>query len=71
MQPSEAIQQGAATNTIRADCVGSSLSLYVNGEKLDEVQDTEFGSGDVGLMAGSFDTPGTDIHFDNFNVTKP
>ena len=60
-----------ATNTIRADCVGSSLSLYVNGEKLDEVQDTEFGSGDVGLMAGSFDTPGTDIHFDNFVVTKP
>ena len=71
MQPSEAIQQGAATNTIRADCVGSSLSLFVNGEKLDEVQDTEFGSGDVGLMAGSFDTPGTDIHFDNFSVTRP
>lgn len=71
MQPSEAIQQGSATNTIRADCVGSALSLFVNGEKLDEVQDTEFGSGDVGLMAGSFDTPGTDIHFDNFSVTRP
>jgi len=71
MQPSEAIHQGGATNTIRADCVGSSLSLYVNGEKLDEVEDTEFSSGDVGLMAGSFDTPGTDIHFDNFSVNKP
>lgn len=71
MQPSEVIQQGAATNTVRADCVGSSLSLYVNGEKLDEVQDSEFSSGDVGLIAGSFDTPGTDIHFDNFLVEKP
>ncbi len=71
MQPSEAIQQGEATNTVRADCVGSSLSLYVNGEKLDEVQDSELSSGDVGLIAGSFDTPGTDIHFDNFVVTKP
>ena len=71
MQPSEAIQQGGAQNTIRADCVGSTLSLYVNGQKLDEVQDTEFASGDVGLIAGSFDTPGTDIHFDNFVVTKP
>jgi hypothetical protein len=71
MQPSEAIQQGEATNTIRADCVGSSLSLFVNGQKLDEVQDSEFSSGDVGLIAGSFDTPGTDIHFDNFSVTKP
>jgi len=71
MQPSEAIHQGEATNAIRADCIGSSLSLYVNGEKLDEVQDTEFSSGDVGLIAGSFDIPGTDIHFDNFSVTKP
>lgn len=71
MQPSEAILQGESTNTIRADCVGSSLSLYVNGEKLDEVQDSEFSSGDVGLIAGSFDTPGTDIQFDNFSVIKP
>ena len=71
MQPSEAIHQGGDMNTVRADCVGSSLSLYVNGEKLNEVQDTEFASGDVGLIAGSFDTPGTDIHFDNFSVTKP
>ncbi len=71
MQPSEAIHQGGEMNTVRADCVGSSLSIYVNGEKLNEVQDTEFASGDVGLIAGSFDTPGTDIHFDNFSVTKP
>jgi hypothetical protein len=71
MQPSEAILQGEASNTIRADCVGSSLSLYVNAEKLDEVQDSEFSTGDVGLIAGSFDTPGTDIHFDNFRVIKP
>ncbi len=71
MQPSEAIQQGETTNTIRAECVGSSLSLYVNGEMLAEVQDSEFSSGDVGLIAGSFDIQGTDIHFDNFSVTQP
>jgi hypothetical protein len=71
MQPSETIQQGQASNTIRADCIGSTLSLYVNAELIDEVQDSELTSGDVGLIAGSFDTPGTDIHFDNFRVTQP
>lgn len=71
MQPSESILQGETTNTIRADCIGNSLSLYVNGDKLAEVQDSQFSNGDVGLIAGSFDTPGTDILFDNFSVTRP
>ena len=68
MQASEAIEQGAAVNTIRADCLGSTLSLYVNGQKLIEVQDDEFKSGDVGLIAGAYATPGTDIRFDQFTV---
>ncbi len=71
MLPSEEIRQGDATNHIRADCTGSRLALYVNGELLQEVEDTQFTSGDVGLMAGTFDTPGTDIHFDNFVVSRP
>jgi hypothetical protein len=71
MQPSETIKQGAASNHIRADCVGDSLSLYVNGEKLASANDSEYSNGDVGLIAGAFDTTGTDIHFDNFSVLKP
>ena len=71
MQPSETIKQGAASNHIRADCVGDSLSLYVNGEKLASANDSEYSNGDVGLLAGAFDTTGTDIHFDNFSVLKP
>jgi hypothetical protein len=71
MLPSEAIQQGAATNHIRVDCVGSTLALYVGGQQLAEVQDSDFASGDVGLIAGTFDVPGTEIHFDNFTVLKP
>ena len=71
MQPSETIKQDEATNHIRADCVGDTLTLYVNGQKLSETHDDEFKSGDVGLIAGSFEKPGTDIHFDNFTVLKP
>ena len=71
MQTSDAIRQGQATNRIRATCIGSLLSLSVNGQKLIEVEDIDFPSGDVGLMAGTFETPGTDILFDNFTVIKP
>jgi hypothetical protein len=71
MQTSDHIRQGQSTNRIRAACTGSSLSLSVNGHLLIEVQDADFSSGDVGLIAGTFETPGTDILFENFKVFKP
>lgn len=71
MPPSEIIKQGDATNLIQADCIGNQLAIYVNGVKLAEYVDTDFTSGDVGLLAGSFANPGTDIHFKNFKVLKP
>jgi len=71
MPPSEIILKGDATNHLRADCIGSKLSLYVNGEFLAQSEDSEFTSGDVGVMAGTLESPGTDIRFDNFVVSKP
>ena len=71
MKISDVIKKGPATNHIRADCIGSRLTLYVNNEKLLDVQDNEFASGDVGLIAGNFDTGGVDIKFKNFVVQKP
>lgn len=70
-QPSEVIQQSAAVNHLRADCIGDTLTLYVNGQKLIEVQDKDFASGSVGVLAGAFQTPGVDVRFDNFTVTQP
>ena len=69
--PSDAINQGSATNHIRADCIGDSLTLYANGEQLHAVTDSAFASGDVGLIAGTFDEPGADIAFDDFVVRQP
>lgn len=71
MLPSEAIKQGGTTNLMRADCIGDKLSLYVNGRKVQEVHDSQYTNGDVGLIAGTFDTPGVEVHFDNFKVRKP
>lgn len=71
LQYSPAIAQGQAANHLQVSCVGSVLTLSVNGQKLIEALDTDFTSGDVGLLAGAYDVPGVDILFDNFVVKKP
>jgi serine/threonine protein kinase len=68
----DAIHQGAATNHIRFDCVGNTLTLYVNGIQLSTVTDTTLSSGgDVGLIAGTYTTTGTDVLFKSFVVNQP
>ena len=71
MLPSEDIHKGGETNTIRADCVGSTLTLSVNDKLLDTQQDAEFMTGDVGLLAGTFGEAGVEIEFDDFRVKMP
>ncbi len=69
--PTDAIKQGNSSNTLEAACVGSQLTLTINGKTVGSVEDTSFTAGDVGLIAGTYETLGTDIHFDNFKVRKP
>jgi hypothetical protein len=71
MLPVSAINQGNAANTMRLDCIGNTLTLYVNGDFVGETVDDRIASGDVGLYAGTFDVPGTEILFDDFVVTAP
>ena len=71
MQYSEAIQKGDANNHLRADCVSNGLILWANGEKLVVVRDGDFAEGDVGVIAGTNETTGVDIFFDNFVVYNP
>ncbi|MEO8357983.1 MAG: hypothetical protein ABI621_18920 [Chloroflexota bacterium] len=70
MQPSEFIQTDAV-NHLRADCIGDMLALYVNYSQVSAVQDSDFPSGDVGVLAGAFSQPGTDVLFDHFVVIQP
>lgn len=69
--PAEAVRQGTGANVLRADCVGYQLRLYVNGVLVAEAQAAEWQSGDVGLLAGSYDQGGVVINFDNFSVVEP
>jgi hypothetical protein len=71
MQPHTAILTGNQVNHLRADCVDDKLIMFVNGVMVSSTKDSDFTSGDVGLLAGSFEQPGSDIYFDNFVVFKP
>ena len=71
MPTSPVILPAPEMNLIRLDCIGSTLTLYVNGIQLDSRQDTDFNSGDVGLLAGSYKSAGVEIAFDNFKVYSP
>lgn len=70
-QFSEIINQGVATNQIRASCIGNELSLAVNGLPLETVTDPTFVSGDIGLGVSTLE-PGTAVvHFDDVRVLGP
>lgn len=58
-------------NHLRADCIGNTLSFYVNFNEVAVVQDSDFPSGDVGVLAGAFSQPGVDVLFDDFVVIQP
>jgi len=69
MLPTDLILDGV--NHLRADCVGNTLSFYVNFNLVATIQDSDFATGDVGVLAGSFNEPGVDVLFQNFVVTQP
>ena len=52
-------------------CEGESLVLLVNGTQVASAVDSEWADGNVGLLAGTYDTPGTEVTFDNFIVCAP
>ena len=81
LTPPEVRSSNAFTPTAtyrRAYCVGNTLTLYVNGQKLAETTDTEFSSGYVGLYAedgvtrsGKDGPAPVEVWFDNFKASTP
>ena len=69
--PSDAIHAGAAANLLEVVCQGTTMTFFVNGVQLVQVEDSGYSRGDVGLYAGSFFEPGVEIHFDDLTVTEP
>ena len=67
-----AAQVGNAPTKLRADCIGDTFTLYVNGQKIAEGRDGTVGSGEqVGFDAGTYESGGLDVVFRNFTAAIP
>lgn len=70
MQSSDVIQADSV-NHLRADCIGDSLTFYINYKLIAGAKDSDLASGGIGLLAGSFTQPGVDVLFDHFVTMQP
>lgn len=71
-EPLDAIIQGeSGVNQLTATCQAQRVSFSVNGQSVGEFEDTELTHGDVGLLAGTLNTGGVQIKFDNVLVKQP
>jgi hypothetical protein len=66
--PSEAVNQGEATNHLEVTAEGTQLTFRVNGELVHQTEDQEAGLGALGLYAGAFSEGDVIIAFDNLVV---
>ncbi|HEX7555026.1 MAG TPA: serine protease [Leptolinea sp.] len=63
--------QGKTSLNLTAACVGNQLGLGVDNQLLISTTDDDFQEGDTGLIAGTWDTAGLIVAFDNFEVRSP
>jgi hypothetical protein len=73
LSPIENFDSSLDMHQIQADCLTDQLILSVDGVEVIEVpvNDLEFLSGNIGLIAGALQPPGVEIHFDNLVVMMP
>ncbi len=67
---SDLIPTDGSPFVVNASCNGAQLSVGINGNLLATGTDTEFASGGVGVVAGTWQNPSLVVSFDNFEVIK-
>lgn len=65
------INRGEIPNQVEGDCLGSQLSLVVNGQTLLQVEDSLHKQGKIGLVTGAFSGYGVRVNFQDFLILKP
>jgi hypothetical protein len=68
---SDAINAGAATNNLRAVCVGNYLAFYINDTFVADATDDSYTEGQVALVASAASRLGVRVLFDNLTVSAP
>jgi len=68
---SDLIRNSASSMRLGLDCGNGALTLYVNGQRIDSMNDSTYTSGVVGLFAASDDqASGASVIFDDFVTTQ-
>lgn len=65
-----AINTGDQLNHLRAECVGSEINLWVNGQHVLSVEDTSIKGGMVGYSVVSDAEPDFQVRFDNYRFAR-
>jgi len=65
---STAVYREGEVNHLKVECLGETMRFYANGELLTDVTDTTYYSGNVGLLAETFEEGGLVVRFDNVRV---
>lgn len=68
--PSDAVNQGAATNRLEVIAAGTHFEFRVNDQMVLEVEDLDAKGGPIGLYAGAFSEGDVVVAFDDLNVTR-
>jgi S1-C subfamily serine protease len=63
--------EGTSEKNLTAACVGNQLGLGLDGNLLISTTDSDFSTGDTGLIAGTWDQGGLTVGFDNFKIRSP
>lgn len=74
VEPTSSIHIGngrGVTNLVRVECVGTSLSLSVNGHRLARLTDSALSGGDIALGVEALGSEATEVAFDNIVVSAP
>ena len=71
-EPLAAIRtEAGAVNRLSATCAGDQFTFTVNGQPAGTFSDDELTHGDAGLIAGTLNEGGVEIHFDNVIIRQP
>ena len=67
------IKQGKDTNQIGISCVGRTLTLFINGYQVRQLDDNQYvlKSGKIGVSVSSFTDPPANVGFDWVKVSQP
>lgn len=70
--PSDAISTGeVGSNRLRADCLGTTLTMFIDGQRVATTQDDQFSAGAIGFLAETRGEAGLEVFFDDLAVTRP